>query len=81
VSMPIVVGARENPFHIRVTYFNYLPEKMESMSYSSRNNIFRATADSFVTLDTYHRRCKIFYTQRKGSRDEDLVFDESLVTW
>lgn len=31
--------------------------------------------------DSYHRRCKIFYTKRRGSQDEDLIFSNSLVTW
>jgi len=31
--------------------------------------------------DSYHRRCKIFYSQRKGPLDSDLVFHEKLVTW
>jgi hypothetical protein len=44
---------------------------------SRRAFITSADAD----CDSYHRRCEIYYTQRKGPRDEDLMFSESLVTW
>ncbi|PMD37601.1 hypothetical protein L207DRAFT_78884 [Hyaloscypha variabilis F] len=31
--------------------------------------------------DSYHRRCRIYYTQRSGLRDEELLFGDGLVTW
>ncbi|KAL3424183.1 C6 zinc finger domain protein [Phlyctema vagabunda] len=39
--------------------------------------VFLTAAD----LDLYHQRAKVFCTQRRGPRDEDLVFMEDTLTW
>jgi hypothetical protein len=32
-------------------------------------------------FDLYHRRAKLYCTQRGGPSDEDLVFSEAIVQW
>jgi hypothetical protein len=78
-SMPIVVGVLESPPHILLTFYNSLLRHCYQCS-SSFHHLHWAATDSFDTLDSYHRRCKIFYTKRRGSQDEDLIFSNSLVT-
>jgi hypothetical protein len=46
----------------------YIPEEKRA---------FLTSAD----VDLYHRRAKLYCTQRVGPRQEDLVFSETLVQW
>jgi hypothetical protein len=49
---------------------SYIPE---------RRRVFITSGNT--DFESHHRRCKIFYTQRTGPRDSDLVFNESVITW
>jgi hypothetical protein len=49
---------------------DYIPES---------RRVFITSVDA--DCEVYHRRCKIYFTQRKGPLDSDFVFHERLVTW